>query len=118
MTTEKQETPTVEKSEKNTEVVIYLDRPRFVRFGHKALKKLGILTGRKMSQLDEDDFDMADLEKIMYCGLMSDAKEHNEDLKLEDMEDLLDSAESFGDIMEVMNKALEQAFQKTEKQKN
>ena len=39
-------------------------------------------------------------------------------LKLEDMEDLLDLAESFGEIMEAMNKALEIAFMKTEKEKN
>lgn len=116
--TEKQEVTPVENSEKNTEAVIYLDRPRFVRFGHKALKKLGVLTGRKMAQLDENDFDMADLEKVMYCGLMADAKANNEDLKLEDMEDLLDLADNFNDIVEVMNKAFEHAFQKTEKQKN
>jgi hypothetical protein len=107
-----------QKSEKNPEVVVYLDRPRFVRFGHKALKQLGVLTGKKMANLDENDFDMEDIEKIMYCGLMADAKEKGEDLKLEDMEDILDSAESFGDIVEAMNKGLEMAFQKTEKQKN
>jgi hypothetical protein len=107
-----------ENAEKNTTVVINLDRPRFVRFGHKALKQLSALTGKNLEQMDENDFDLADLEKIMWCGLLADARENGEDLKLEDMEDLLDSAESFGDIMEVMNKALEQAFQKTEKEKN
>jgi hypothetical protein len=68
--------------------------------------------------MDENDFDLADLEKVMWCGLQADAREHGEDLKLEDMEDLLDSAKSFGEIMEVMNKALEQSFQKTQKEKN
>ena len=68
--------------------------------------------------MDENDFDLADLEKIMWCGLQADARENGEQLKLEDMEDLLDSAESFGEIMEAMNKALEVAFQKTEKEKN
>jgi hypothetical protein len=107
-----------ENTDKNTMVVVNLDRPRFVRFGHKALKQLGALTGKKIEEMDENDFDLADLEKIMWCGLQSDAREHNEDLKLEDMEDLLDKAESFGDIMEAMNKALEKSFQKTEKEKN
>ena len=107
-----------ENNDKNTMVIINLDRPRFVRFGHKALKQLGALTGKKIEQMDENDFDLADLEKIMWCGLQADAREHNEDLKLEDMEDLLDSANSFGEIMEVMNKALEQSFQRTEKEKN
>lgn len=108
----------IEKSDKNTMVVINLDRPRFVRFGHKALKQLGALTGKKLEQMDENDFDLADLEKIMWCGLQADAREHGEDLKIEDMEDLLDSAGSFAEIMNAMNKALEQAFQRTEKEKN
>jgi hypothetical protein len=107
-----------ENNDKNTMVVINLDRPRFVRFGHKALKQLGTLTGKKIEEMDENDFDLADLEKVMWCGLQADAREHNEELKLEDMEDLLDSANSFGEIMEVMNKALEQSFQKTLKEKN
>jgi hypothetical protein len=108
----------VEKSDNNTMVVIHLDRPRFIKFGHKALKTLGTLTGKKLEQMDENDFDLAELEKIMWCGLQADAKEHGEDLKIEDMEDLLDKAESFGEIMEAMNKAFEMAFKKTEKQKN
>ena len=105
-------------NDKNTLVVINLDRPRFVRFGHKALKQLGTLTGKKIEQMDENDFDLADLEKVMWCGLQADAREHNEVLKLEQMEDLLDSASSFGEIMEAMNKALEMSFQKTQKEKN
>jgi hypothetical protein len=107
-----------ENNDKNTMVIINLDRPRFVRFGHKALKQLGALTGKKIEQMDENDFDLADLEKVMWCGLQADAREHNEVLKLEQMEDLLDSASSFGEIMEAMNKALEQSFQRTEKEKN
>ena len=98
-------------------VIINLDRPRFVRFGHKALKQLGTLTGKKFEEMDENDFDLADLEKIMWCGLQADAKEHGEVLKLEDMEDLLDQAESFGEIMEVMNKALEKSLSRKLKKK-
>jgi hypothetical protein len=102
----------------NDLIVVHLDRPRFVKFGHKALKQLTKLTGKKLEQMDENDFDLADLEAIMWCGLQADAREHGEDLKLEQMEDLLDSASSFGDIMEVMHKGLEQAFKRTEKEKN
>lgn len=109
---------TKDNSDKNTTVVINLDRPRFVRFGHKALKQLTALTGKKLEDMDENDFDLADLEKIMWCGLQADARENGETLKIEDMEDLLDSAESFSDIMEAMNEALAQAFQRTEKEKN
>lgn len=106
------------RTDKNNTVIINLDRPRFVKFGHKALKQLGTLTGKKLEEMDENDFDLADLEKIMWCGLQADARDNGEQLKLEDMEDLLDSAESFGEIMEAMNKALEIAFMKTEKEKN
>lgn len=106
------------KSDKNTEIVVNLDRPRFVRFGHKALKQLTTLTGKKLESMEEADFDLEDLEKIMWCGLQADAREHGEVLKIEDMEDLLDSAESFGEIMNAMNQALEKAFMRTEKEKN
>lgn len=115
MTTENK---TAEVSDNNDLVVINLDRPRFLRFGHKALKKLSRLTGKKLEQMDENDFDLADLEKIMWCGLQADAKENGEELKLDQMEDLLDSAATFSDIMEAMNLALGQAFNRTEKQKN
>lgn len=107
-----------EVSDKNTMVVLHLDRPRFVRFGHKALKKLGILTGKKLEEMDENEFDLSDLEAIMFCGLEQDAIDNGETLTLEHMEDLLDKAETFGHIMDAMRKALEQAFNRTEKEKN
>lgn len=106
------------KTEKNPLVVIELDRPRFVRFGHKALKQLTALTGTKLEKMDENEFELDDLEKIMWCGLQADAKENNEPLKLEDMEDLLDQADSIGAVMTAMSDALAQAFDRTEKEKN
>jgi hypothetical protein len=109
---------TQQTNDNNDLIVVHLDRPRFVRFGHKALKQLTKLTGKKLEQMDDNDFDLADLEAIMWCGLQADAQEHGEQLKLEDMEDLLDKASSFYDIMEVMQKGLEQAFKRTEKEKN
>lgn len=106
------------KSDKNTVVTINLDRPRVVKYGHKALKQLAHMTGRKLNEMNTEDFDFDELEKLIYCGLLSDAKEHGESLKLEDMEDLLDKADSFASILDVMNEALDKAFQQTEKQKN
>lgn len=96
-------------------VLIELDRPREVRFGHKALKKLMALTGKSLNNITEEEFSMEELERVMYCGLLSDAKEHGETLELEQMEDLLDHAKSFNEVMEAMEKALENAFQSTEK---
>ncbi len=98
---------------KNDLVVINLDRPRVVRFGHKALKMMTSITNFDMDKLETDNFDVGELEKIMYCGILQDAKEHGEDLKLEDMEDLLDRVD-FHEIISAMNDALGRAFQKTE----
>lgn len=106
------------KSEKNPLVMIELDRPRFLKFGHKALKKLQVLTGKSLASMNPEDFSMEELEKVIYCGLLSDAKENNETLKLEDMEDLLDLAPNIAHILEGMNKAFDKAFQETDKQKN
>jgi hypothetical protein len=108
-------------SDNNSVIMINLDRPREVRFGHKALKMLNVMTGKSFNDVPDetkDEFDLEELEKIMYCGLQFDAKQHGETLTIEDMEDILDYAESEFEIIEAMNKALEKAFQQTKKQKN
>jgi hypothetical protein len=119
MTTKKKPTQTnLEKSDKNDVVFIQLDRLREVRFSHKSLKKLSNLLGKNMAQFDETEFDLGDIEKVMFCGLLHDCQENGETLELEKMEDLLDLAPSYGDIMKAMNDALNNAFQETDKQKN
>jgi hypothetical protein len=95
---------------KNDLVVINLDRPRYLKFGHKALKQLGVLTNMDITKMDMSDFNLEDLEKVLYCGLLSDARENGETLKLEQMEDLLDQAETFKEIMEKLNESFEKAF--------
>lgn len=95
---------------KNDLVIINLDRPRFLRFGHKALKQLSAITGKDVSKLNFADFNFEDLEKVLYCGLLSDARENGEQLKLEDMEDLLDQAESYKDLMEKLVESFEKSF--------
>lgn len=94
----------------NDLVVINLDRPRFLRFGHKALKKLTTLTDIDITKMDMSNFNLEDLEKILYCGLLSDARENDETLKLEDMEDLLDQAESFTELTEKLMEAFNKSF--------
>src|SRR3954469_14045873 len=84
-----------EETDKNDVVIINLDRPREIRFGHMALKRLGAITGKTVTDMSADDLDLEQLEKIMYCGLLSDAKEHGENLLLEDMEVILDQASNF-----------------------
>ncbi len=97
-------------SEKNDVVIINLDRPRVIRFGHKALKNMLAVTGKDLDNLDLENLNLEELEKIMYFGLLSDARQNNETLNLEDMEDLLDLAPTFSDITEKMIQALNIAF--------
>lgn len=97
---------------KNDVVMINLDRPRELRYGHKALKKLVSLTGVDIENLEIDTLDLGEIEKYIYCGLLSDARENGETLKLEDMEDLLDQAPSYAEIIEKMQKAFSVSFGK------
>jgi hypothetical protein len=98
-------------SENNNDIVIInLDRPRVLRFGHKALKQIEAMTGNNIDDFDLANFGFDDIEKIMWYGLSKDAKENNETLKLEDMEDLLDHADSEAEILEKMNLAFTVAF--------
>jgi hypothetical protein len=94
----------------NDVVVLNLDRPRVLRFGHKALKKLVASTGMELENLEVDGNNFEQIEKMIFFGLESDAKEHNETLKLEDMEDLLDKAPVWSEIIEKMELALQAAF--------
>ena len=64
-----------QQDEKNDLVLVQLDRPREVRFGHKSLKMLSVLLGKNMAQFDESEIDLGDIEKVMFCGLLQDSKE-------------------------------------------
>lgn len=98
------------KDGNNDVVLIELDRPRELRYGHKALKKLVAITGTKVDDIDIENIDLAEIEKYIFCGLLSDAKENGETLALEDMEDLLDRAPTFAHIVEQMTKAFNVSF--------
>lgn len=96
--------------ENNNVVIIKLDRDREIRYGHKALKTLSAITGKKLAEFSMNDFDLNELEKILYCGLLSDARRNGETLKMEDMEDLLDEAPSYQYLIEKMQEAFEASF--------
>lgn len=97
-------------ADKNDVVILNLDRPRMLWFGHKALKTLSAMTGKDIdATLQMEGLDLEALEKIMYCGLLKDAKMNNEILKLEDMEDLLDEV-PFMEIVSKMQEAFDASF--------
>lgn len=94
-------------ADKNDVVMINLDRPRMLWYGHKALKTLCAMTGSTLDNIGEllQDATFEDIEKIMYCGLLTDAKRHNETLNIEEMEDILDTV-PYSEITEKLTQAL------------
>lgn len=106
-------------ADKNDIVILELDRPRVVWFGHKALKTLCAMTGATMDKIGEvlKFEDLEFVEKIMYCGLLTDAKNNGEVLKLEDMEDLLDKA-PYEKVAEALTEAFISSIGGGEDEKN
>ncbi|MDN4069935.1 hypothetical protein QYF50_18700 [Paenibacillus vini] len=94
---------------KNDVVIVELDRPRELRFGHKALKKIDALNGNLLDDAN-DDLDFEVMEKIFYFGLEKDARDNGETLTLEMMEDILDAAPSYPYLMEKMQEAMQIAM--------
>lgn len=93
----------------NDTVIIELDRPRELRFGHKAQKKLCSMTGKPIVSFDKiDDLDIETIEKMYFCGLEQDAVAHGESLKLDQIEDMLDAVPTwmlYDKLIEAFGKA-------------
>lgn len=91
-------------------IVNWGGRQRELRFGHKAQKTFERLSGKPMQQLDTDTLGGKELEMLIYCFMISDAVKHSENLKLEDMEDILDEVTPYSDILRVMGEVIEATF--------
>jgi hypothetical protein len=92
-------------------VMVMLDRPREVRFGNKGLKMLQEMTGKGIDDIMPDNnISYQEVEVYMYCGLQSDAIKHKETLTLEMMDDLLDQAPVYGEILVALHRALYAAY--------
>jgi len=104
-------------SQNNNDVVyIQLDRPRELRFGHKALKAMEELTGKSVLEIEEiflnGQLSIAMIEKFVYAGLLKDAEKNNETLTLEKVADLLDEAPAYVDVIEAIGRAFAVTFRK------
>lgn len=96
---------------KNDVIIIVLDKPRELRYGHKALKKLSAKTGMSMESMSEGEIDFEQIETILFYGLEADdRKNHGGQLTVDQMEDLLDEAESVKYYMDKMTEAFSAAF--------
>lgn len=101
------------KQNNNDVVIIELDRPREIRFGHKALKTFQAITGTTIDTLGQDlTFDL--VEKLLYCGMLTDARKNGETLTLEMVEDLLDEHD-IQDTIQKVSEAMAAAFGGDEK---
>lgn len=95
--------------EKNNDVVIItLDKPRELIFKHKELKHIKKLMGKTLAQLDLSAMDPEDIEKLLFIGLKRD----DPNLELKNMEDLLDQAPEYGDVILKFSEAIEKCLGK------
>lgn len=101
-------------SDRNDVVIINLDKPRMVRFGHKALKMMTASMNVDLENFEVNGGNLEEIEKIMFYGLQSDFKANNENFKLEDMEDLLDQAPSYAEVISKLSEAVTKAFNNAE----
>jgi hypothetical protein len=97
-------------SDNNDVVIVNLDRPRELRFGHKALKRFASSSGKDLDQLGDEEFDAAQIEEIYFFGLQRDAIANNETLTMDQMEDILDCAPSMGYLISKINEAMQKAM--------
>ena len=93
----------------NDKVYIYLDRDRELTFRHSEIKRLQAAFAVEATELNTARLDAETTEKVMLVMLSRDAKEHGEDLKLSQMEDLLDLAKP-GAILKAMTACLIAAY--------
>lgn len=91
--------------EHNDVVILNLDKPRVLRLGHKALKRLSAMTGLSLSELMNrvDDWDI--VWKICFCAL----RVEDESLTEDQLDRLLDPLPPM-EIMEKVGKAIAVAF--------
>lgn len=86
-------------------VFLNLDRPRELRFGHKAFKALKSQTGMTLldieKKLNAGDLDPELIEKMVYVGL----RHEDETLTPEKVEDLLDRVPAYIDVVTAVAKA-------------
>lgn len=99
--------------ENNTTVMIELDRVRELRFSHKAMKHWAAFTGKTLGEIEAATQSPEELEKVVFFMLEQDAVDHGEVLRMEQMEDLLDSV-SLGMLYEKVGEAITAAFPQAE----
>ncbi len=88
-------------------VTIILDRPRRLRYGMAALARLEQVLGKKITELDTAKLGIADLQKVLWAGLVDEDRE----LTPERVAELVDEyGTSINDMFDAVSRALAAAF--------
>lgn len=88
------------------EYAIKLDKKRNLYYGMRQLKKIEDITGKKIVKFDINEVTLDDLITIFYVGLTNEDPE----LKLEQMDELIDKHYNLGKLYESVNNALVHVF--------
>lgn len=91
----------------NDYVLIQLDRERKLRIGYKAIKTYKSKFGKSLTNIDTTNFDIEDVARIIYVGLIHE----DNSLTFEQVEEMMDNI-SLKYAMEKMNEAITVAFGK------
>lgn len=95
-------------------VIIELDKPRKLRFGMGAASDFEQLTGKKVTEFD-DNFTMELCKELIWVMLMQDEP----DLTLKDTVKLIDdNAKSLSDVIRKTSQAVKVAFETGEESPN
>lgn len=81
--------------------VVMLDRPRIFKYSIGALKKITGALNCKVAEIDPANFDTDQMVMFIHAGLCHEDKS----LTIQQTEELVDAADSLGDILEVAYKA-------------
>lgn len=78
----------------NDIIIIKLDRERQLKFDHTAMRTLVAISGKSAEEIDSslNPNDLDQLEKMLYCALLKDAKDNNETIVMENIPELMDHA--------------------------
>ena len=94
----------------NDVVIIDLDRPREMVFRHREMKQLQARFKLAPDKINTAALSAEQTEQVMLIMLQRDAQAYGEELKLSDMEELLDEYSTPGLVLRKINDCLIAAF--------
>lgn len=97
--------------------ILNLDRPRILRMDLDTLAMLEELMGVKTAKEVLAGLDsFSNIRKAAYCAMLQDAKEHSENLTLDNVGDILRKAEYVDDVIETVVEAVKKCFRHNEEE--